>query len=107
MKAIHVSDNSFQNDVINSTTPVLVDFWAELCGPCRTIGPIVEELAKEYDGKLKVVKIDIDANPKISMSFSIRSIPTLMIFKEGKVVEQIICAAPKKTLVDKILPHIA
>jgi thioredoxin 1 len=107
MKAIHVSDNSFQNDVINSTTPVLVDFWAEWCGPCKDISPIIEELAKEYDGKLKVVKVDVDANPQLSMDFSIRGIPTLMIFKGGKVVEHHIGKIEKKKLVDKILPHIA
>ncbi|MBM4165649.1 MAG: thioredoxin [Ignavibacteria bacterium] len=102
MKPLQLTDSTFQTEVINSQTPVLVDFWAEWCGPCRMIAPIVEELAKEYDGKLKVGKVDVDSNPQISMDFGIRSIPTLMIFKGGKVVDQIIGAVPKRTLVDRV-----
>ena len=102
MKPLQITDSTFQTEVMNSQTPVLIDFWAEWCGPCRMIAPIVEELAKEYDGKLKVGKVDGDANPQISMDFGIRSIPTLMIFKGGKVVDQIIGAVPKRTLVDRV-----
>ncbi len=102
MKPLQITDSTFQTEVMNSQTPVLIDFWAEWCGPCRMIAPIVEELAKEYDGKLKVGKVDVDANPQISMDFGIRSIPTLMIFKGGKVVDQIIGAVPKRTLVDRV-----
>jgi thioredoxin 1 len=79
-KALHVTDASFEAEVINSDVPVMVDFWAEWCGPCRMIGPIVEEMAGEYEGKAKIAKLDVDANPQISMQFGIRSIPTLLIF---------------------------
>lgn len=106
MKPIPVDDANFQTEVINSEKPVLVDFWAIWCGPCKMIAPVVEELAKEYDGKLKVTKMDVDANPQTAMKFGIRSIPTLMVFKGGKVVEQIIGAVPKRHLVDKVLPHL-
>jgi thioredoxin 1 len=106
MKPIEITDASFQNEVLNSNTPVLVDFWAVWCGPCKMVAPVVEEIAKEYDGKLKVGKIDVDSNPEVTMRFGIRSIPTLMIFKGGKVVEQIIGALPKRNLLDKVTPHI-
>ncbi len=106
MKPIEITDSNFEKEVMQSAQPVLVDFWAVWCGPCKMIAPVVEELAKEYDGKLKVGKVDVDNNPDISMKFGIRSIPTLMVFKGGKVVEQIIGAVPKKNLVDKVLPHI-
>ena len=83
-----------------------MDFWAIWCGPCKMIAPIVEELANEYDGKLKVAKMDVDANPRTSMQFGIRSIPTLIVFKGGQVVEQIIGAVPKRHLVEKVTPHL-
>jgi thioredoxin 1 len=106
MKPHEVSDSSFDAEVIRSHVPVLVDFWATWCGPCRMIAPVVEEIASEYAGKLKVVKVDVDSNPETSMKFSIRSIPTLMIFKGGRVVEQLVGAMPKKNLMDKLLPHL-
>ena len=106
MKPVTVDDANFQNEVVGSPRPVLVDFWAIWCGPCKMIAPIVEELAKEYDGKLKVTKLDVDANPQTAMQFGIRSIPTLLIFKDGKVVEQIVGAVPKRHLVEKITPHL-
>ena len=106
MKPIEITDTNFQHEVLNSDTPVLVDFWAVWCGPCKMIAPVVEEIAKEYDGKLKVGKLDVDNNPEVSMKFGIRSIPTLLVFKGGKVVEQIIGAVPKRNLVEKVLPHI-
>ena len=107
MTTIEVTDENFQQEVMKSETPVLIDFWAAWCGPCKMIGPVVEEIAKEYEGKLKVGKVDVDNNPEISMQFGIRSIPTLMVFKGGKVVEQIIGAVPKKNLMEKVLPHIS
>jgi thioredoxin 1 len=107
MKPIVVTDATFDAEVLKSTVPVLVDFWAVWCGPCKTIAPVVEELAAEYDGKLKVAKLDVDGNPDTSMKFAIRSIPTLMLFKDGRVVEQIIGAVPKRSLVDKLTQHVA
>jgi thioredoxin 1 len=107
MKPVVVTDDSFQNEVVNSQTPVLVDFWAIWCGPCKMIAPVVEELATEMDGKLKVAKMDVDSNPKTAMQFGIRSIPTLLIFKGGQVVEQIVGAVPKRHLVEKLSPHLS
>lgn len=102
MKPIEVTDATFQDEVLNSDLPVLVDFWAVWCGPCRMIAPIVEELSKDYFGKMKFTKLDIDNNRQIATKFGIRSIPTLLIFKDGKVVAQIIGAVPKPTLINKI-----
>jgi len=107
MKPIEVTDANFDQEVLKSDKPVLIDFWAIWCGPCKMVAPVVEDIAREYNGKLKVGKLDVDSNPDVSMRFGIRSIPTLMIFKGGKVVEQIIGAVPKRHLVEKVLPHIS
>lgn len=107
MKPIEITDINFQTEVIESSVPVLVDFWAVWCGPCKVIAPVVEEIAGEYQGKLKVGKMDVDNNPETAIKFGIRSIPTLMVFKGGKVVEQIIGATPKRNLLDKLTPHLA
>ena len=106
MNPIEVTDANFQKEVLESQTPVLVDFWAEWCGPCKMIAPVVEQLAKDFDGKLKVGKVDVDSNQQTSMAFGIRSIPTLLIFKNGKVVEQIVGAVPKQALADKVTKHL-
>jgi len=97
-KPIELTDDSFEEEVLNADNPVLVDFWAEWCGPCRMVGPIVEELANEYEGKAKVGKVDVDSNPSISTKYGIRSIPSLLIFKDGEVVDQIIGVVPKSKL---------
>jgi thioredoxin 1 len=99
---VELTEANFDDEVIKSSVPVLVDFWAEWCAPCRLIAPIVEELAAEYAGKLKVAKLNVDQNPQISMNYGIRSIPTILIFKDGQAVEQLIGAVPKNTIVDKL-----
>ena len=106
MKPIEMTDTNFKHEVLESSTPVLVDFWAEWCGPCKMIAPVVEQVAKEFDGKLKVGKVDVDSNQQTSMQFGIRSIPTLLIFKNGRVVEQIVGAVPKQALMDKVSKHL-
>lgn len=99
---IALTDDNFAGEVLESDKPVLVDFWAAWCGPCRMVGPIVEDLAGEYDGKAKVCKLDVDAAQKTAGEYGIRSIPTLLIFKDGKVADQIIGAVPKAQIVEKL-----
>ena len=99
---IALTDDNFSEEVLDSNLPVLVDFWAAWCGPCRMVAPIVEELATEYDGKAKVAKLDVDAAQKTAMEFGIRSIPTLLIFKGGKVSDQVIGAIPKEQIAEKL-----
>ncbi|HZR80856.1 MAG TPA: thioredoxin [Candidatus Binatia bacterium] len=97
-----VTDSSFDGEVLQSKTPVLIDFWAPWCGPCRAIGPVVEQLAGEYAGKLKVVKMNVDDNPQTPSKYGVRGIPNLIVFKDGKVHEQIIGAVPKARLTQAI-----
>lgn len=99
---IHISDATFEDEVIKSDIPVIIDFWAIWCGPCKMIAPIMEEIAREYDGKVKVCKMDVDKNPNTAIKFGIRSIPTVMYFKGGKQVDQIIGAYPKKHFVERL-----
>ena len=103
---VKVNDSNFKQEVLESDTPVLVDFWAEWCYPCKMVAPTVEELAKQYQGKLKVCKINVDEAPKIAANYGIMSIPTLSVFKSGKVMEQIVGAMPKSELENKIRPYI-
>ena len=102
MKPLEITDGNFAAEVLQSDLPVLVDFWAAWCGPCRMIAPIVEELATEYEGKFKIGKMDVDNNPQVATQFGIRSIPTLLIFKGGKVVDTIVGAVPKGQFVQKL-----
>ena len=94
-----VTDSTFDQEVLKSTIPVLVDFWAEWCGPCRMVAPVVEEIAKQFQGKVRVVKVDVDNNQRIAAQYSIRSIPSLYLFKGGKLVDQIVGAVPKHQII--------
>lgn len=99
---LNVTDENFQSEVVESDVPVLVDFWATWCGPCRMIAPSIEELANEYEGRVKVVKVDVDNAQKTAQGFGIRSIPTLLIFQDGKVADQLVGAVPKSAIEDKL-----
>ncbi|WP_262897961.1 thioredoxin [Litoribacter ruber] len=100
-KAIEITDANFE-EVIKSEQPILVDFWAEWCGPCKMIGPVVEEIAGEYEGKAVVGKVDVDSNPNVAAKFGIRSIPTLLFFKNGEIVDKQVGAVPKTVLAQKL-----
>ena len=100
--AVNFTTSNFQEVVLNSDKPVLVDFWAEWCGPCRMVGPVVEELAKEYEGRAIIGKVNVDNNPGISMKFGIRNIPALLYFKNGEIVDKQIGAVPKNVLAQKL-----
>jgi thioredoxin 1 len=104
-KAIEITDANF-DEITNTDKPVLVDFWAEWCGPCKMIGPVVEELASDYEGKAIIAKVDVDSNPNTSAKFGIRSIPTLLVLKNGKIVEKQVGAVPKSVLTQKLDAHL-
>lgn len=93
-----VTDSDFQKEVLEADTPVLVDFWAEWCAPCKMIAPLLEELAKEYDGRVKFTKLDVDSNPQVAVQYGIRSIPTLLVFKKGSPVDQVVGAVPRAVI---------
>jgi thioredoxin 1 len=105
-KTIELTDANF-DQVINSEKPVLVDFWAEWCGPCKMIGPVVEELAGDYDGKAVIAKLNVDENPQTTAKFGVRSIPTLLVFKKGQVVDKQVGAVPKAVLAQKLEAQVA
>ncbi len=105
-KAIEITDANF-DEIIKSDKPVLVDFWAEWCGPCKMIGPVVEELAGDYDGKAVIGKLNVDENPQVAARFGVRSIPTLLVFKGGQVVDKQVGAVPKSVLNQKLAAQVA
>ena len=102
MSDSQVTDSTFKQEVLESETPVLVDFWAPWCGPCRMVAPVVDEISEQYDGQVKVVKVNTDENPSVASQYGIRSIPTLMIFKGGQRVDMVVGAVPKTTLANTL-----
>lgn len=105
--AIQITDDNFKDTVINSDKPVLLDFWAEWCGPCRMIGPVVEELSKQYEGQAVIGKVNVDESPETAIQYGIRSIPTLLIFKNGQVVDKQVGVVPKSVLENKLKAQLA
>lgn len=100
--AVEITDSNFSDLVMSSDKPVVVDFWAAWCGPCRMVGPLIEEMHGEYDGKALIGKVDVDQNPAISAQFSVRSIPTILFIKNGQIVDKVVGAVPKATLTQKL-----
>ena len=103
---LHITENTYQSEVLESEIPVVIDFWATWCGPCKMIAPIIEEMANEFEGKAKICKVDVDNNQSIAVQLGIRSIPTVMIFKGGKVVDTIVGAVPKAQIVKRLTEHL-
>ena len=106
-KTFEVTEANFQKEVLESTEPVLIDFWAEWCTPCKMIGPLVDQIADEYKGRVRVGKLDADANPDVLMRYNVMGIPTLMLFKGGEAVERITGYQPKEKITSKLVPHIS
>ena len=106
-KLVQVTDDTFDAEVLKADIPVLVDFWAEWCGPCKMIAPILEQTAAEYAGQVKVVKLDVDSSNQTAMQFGIRSIPTMLLFKNGQTVERLVGAMPKERMLARIRPHLS
>ncbi|MBI4381327.1 MAG: thioredoxin [candidate division NC10 bacterium] len=106
-KPIHVTDRTFDAEVLMSETPVLADFWGEWCGPCKMVAPIMEEIAGEYDGELKIAKLDVDENGETARRYGVKSIPTLILFTNGQSVERLVGAMPKEQLLSRIRPYLA
>lgn len=106
-KIAHLTTESFKSTITSSTTPVLVDFWAPWCGPCKAIAPILEELATEFDGKLTIAKVNIDEHDSVATEYNVRAIPTMILFKGGKVAETLVGMMPKATLKAKLTSHVA
>ena len=104
--ALEITDSSFQEVVLQSDKPVLVDFWAPWCPPCRMLSPVIEQLHNEFEGKAVVAKIDVDNNQQVSLEYGIKSIPTLLIFKNGEVVDKIVGLSPKEVIVEKLSAHL-
>jgi thioredoxin 1 len=102
----HVTDDTFEAEVIQSNVLAIVDFWAPWCAPCHMIAPILREIAADYDGQLKVAKLDVDQNPQVATQFGVMSIPTMILFKDGEAVERLIGYMPKERLLEKITPHL-
>ena len=107
MAPVHLTENNFNDEVLKSSLPVLVDFWAEWCGPCRMIAPVVEDIAKEYEGKLRVGKLNVDDAQEIAVKYNVMSIPTLIFFKQGKPVDMVVGALGKEQLVNRVKKNLS
>jgi thioredoxin 1 len=106
-KLIEVTQENFEEEVLKSTVPTVTDFWAEWCGPCHAVAPILEEIAAEYDGRLKIAKLNVDHDPDLAVRYGVRGIPTMIVFKDGQAVETLVGWMPKEQLIRKLEPHLS